>query len=281
MTWPRCVALAMIVLTGIACSSSAVEFAGSAFELGASARALGLGGAFSALVNDETAVVHNPAALGRIEKAGISSLYVHQFTGISYGSISLAMPWLGLNLSLLDSGMILSSQGAFRYSTQAITVSGGIPIGPVGVGVRWRYVSVTSPTVGGGWSLDPAILIAIGSIRLAAVLDSAISAPIAYGDGTDETFDPSLRMGVAATLSPSPDVWWNAAFEASGLLTEGTRFGAGLEAWISGLGARVGYDGYGPTFGLTIQLSGLQLDWAYAIRSDLGDSHRVSLTFRF
>jgi len=277
----RTIALTLIALLALVVSGSGMEFTGSAFEMGASARALGLGGAFTALVNDETAVVHNPAALGRLDSLGISSLYVHQFAGISYGSISLAMPWFGLNLSLLDSGMIPSPQGAFRYSTQAITLSGGIPIGPIGLGVRWRYVSVTSPSVGGGWSLDPAILLALGSIRLGAVFESAVSAPIAYNGGIDEPFDPSLRLGIAATLSPSPDVWWNAAFEASGLLSAGTRFGAGLEAWIGGLGARIGYDGYGPTFGLTIQFSGLQLDWAYAMRSDLGDSHRVSLTFRF
>ncbi|MCK5585089.1 hypothetical protein KAJ02_03375, partial [Candidatus Bipolaricaulota bacterium] len=72
-----------------------------------------------------------------------------------------------------------------------------------------------------------------------------------------------------------------AAFEASGLFSAKMQFAAGLEAWIGGLGARVGYDGHGPTFGLTIRFSMLQFDWAYAMRQDLGNSHRASLTFRF
>jgi len=275
------ITLALITMIAVAWNGWSMGFTGSAFELGASARALGLGGAFTALVDDETAVIHNPAALGQLSAVGFSSMYVRQFSGITYGSVSLAMPWVGLNVALLDSGIIASPQGSFRYASQAITVSGGIPIGPFGIGLRWRYVRVSSPTSGGGWAVDPALLINAGSIRVAAMFESAYSVPISYESGTDESFDPSLRLGIAATLSPSPDVWWNVAFEASGLFSVKARFGAGLEAWIGGVGARVGYDGYGPTFGLTIRFSGLQLDWAYAMRSDLGGSHRASLTFRF
>lgn len=281
MTASRVITLTSIAILATVLAATGMEFTGSAFDLGASARALGLGGAFTALVDDETATVHNPAALSRLGGLGVSSLYVRQFAGVSYGSISVAMPWVGANLSLLDSGLMPSTQGAFRYSTQAVTISAGVPIGQVGLGVRWRYFSVTAPSTGGGWSLDPAILIEWGSLRLAAILESALSSPLVYGTGASEPFDPSLRLGIAASLSPAPDVLWNAAFETSGLLTAGTQFCAGLETWIGGLGARVGYDGHGPTFGLTMRFSGLQLDWAYAMRSDLEDSHRVSLTFRF
>ena len=274
-------ALMMITVSAIAWSGWSLGFTGSGFELGASARGLGLGGAFSALVDDETAVIHNPAALGQLTSVGLSSLYVRQFGGISYGSISVAMPWIGLNMALLDSGLIPSLQGAFRYTSQAVAISGGVPIGPVSLGLRWRYLHVSSPTSGSGWAIDPALLIDAGSVRVAALFESAYSVPMGYDSGTDESFDPSLRLGIAATLSPAPDVWWNAAFEASGLFAAQAQFAAGLEAWIGGVGARVGYDGVGPTFGLTIRYNGLQIDWAYAMRSDLGGSHRASLTYRF
>ena len=237
--------------------------------------------AFTALVDDETAVIHNPAALGQFTSVGLSSLYVRQFGGISYGSVSIAMPWFGLNMSLVDSGLIPSTQGAIRYTSQTIALSGGVPIGPVGIGLRWRYLHISSPSSGRGWTIDPAFLVDTGSVRIAAMLESAFSAPVSYESGASESFNPSLRLGVAATLSPSPDVWWNAAFEAAGLLTSQVGFAAGLEAWIGSIGARVGYDGFGPTFGLTLRFKNLQLDWAYAMRSDLGGSHRASLTFRF
>lgn len=274
-------ALVLLAVSTIAWSGWSLGFTGSAFDLGASARGLGLGGAFTALVDDETAVIHNPAALGQFESVGISSLYVRQFGGVTYGSVSVAMPWIGLNMALVDSGLIPSLQGAFRYSSQTLAIAGGIPIGPVAIGVRWRYLNVSSPNSGSGWTIDPALLIDAGSIRVAAVFESIYSAPVHYESGASESFDPSVRLGIAATLSPSPDVWWNAAFEAAGLFGAQAAFAAGLEAWIGGMGARVGYDGYGPTFGLTIRLHGLQFDWAYAMRSDLGGSHRASLTFRF
>lgn len=274
-------ALIISVVTSVSWSVWGLGFTGSAFELGASARGLGLGGAFTALVDDETAVIHNPAALGQLATVGISTLYVRQFGEISYGSISVAMPWVGLNVGMIDSGLISSPQGAFRYTSQAVAISGGVPIGPVNLGLRWRYLYVSSPISGGGWAIDPALLLDAGSVRVAAVFESAYSVPVSYSSGTDESFEPSLRLGIAATLSPLPDVWWNAAFEASGLLAAQAQFSAGLEAWIGGVGARVGYDGIGPTFGLTIRFSGLQLDWAYALRSDLGGSHRASLIFRF
>ncbi|MFC2082759.1 hypothetical protein ACFLSG_01815 [Candidatus Bipolaricaulota bacterium] len=277
----RIVLALLLILMAVAWNGWGTAFTGATFELGASARGLGLGGAFTALVDDETAVIHNPAALGQLSGAGFSSMYVRQFGGMTYGSMSLAMPWVGFNASLFDSGTIASPQRAFRYASQAITISGGIPIGSFGIGVRWRYLRVSAPSTGGGWSVDPALLVDLGSIHVAALIESAYSVPVSYESGVDEPFEPSLKLGVAATLSPSPDVWWNAAFEAAGLFAAKTRFAAGLEAWIGGMGARVGYDGDGPTFGLTIRFSGVQLDWAYAMRSDLGGSHRASLTFRF
>lgn len=271
----------VLVLSATTLSGWGIGFTGSAFDLGASARGLGLGGAFTALVDDETAVVHNPAALGRFAQVGFSSLYVRQFGGITYGSATIAMPWFGLNMALVDSGLIPSPQGAFRYASQVISVSGGVPIGPISLGIRWRYLNVSAPSTGSGWTIDPALLIDAGSIQVAALIESIYSMPVIYESGTAEAFDPSLRLGIAATLSPSPDVWWNAAFDAAGLFSSHVEFSAGLEAWIGGIGARVGYDGYGPTFGLTVRVHGLQFDWAYAMRSDLGGSHRASLTFRF
>lgn len=258
-----------------------MENVGSAFELGASARALGLGGAFLALADDETAVVHNPAALGTLTGIGVSSLVVQQFADVTYGSVTFAAPWIGMNVSFVDSGEIASPQGAFRYGAQEVMLSGGLPIGVVGIGARWRYVRTSSPVVGAGWSLDPALRIDLGSLRVAALIESALSGAMTYQTGTSEPFQPSLRLGVAAVLTPSPDVWWNAAFEVSDVFGDALAFAAGLEAWIGGLGARVGYDGWGPTFGLTLRINSLQLDWAYSLRSDLGSSHRVSFSLRF
>ena len=113
------------------------------------------------------------------------------------------------------------------------------------------------------------------------MIEAAASGAVVYDSGASEEWERSIRLGAAMTLSPSPDVLWSAAFEAAGLFSTAPQLMAGVEAWIGGLGARVGFDGRGATFGLSVRFSSLQFDWGYAMRSDLGDSHRVSFTLRF
>jgi len=112
-------------------------------------------------------------------------------------------------------------------------------------------------------------------------VEGAVSSPVSYDSGASDDWERSIRLGAAVTLSPTDDVLWSAVFEASGLFTASPRLTGGVEAWIGGVGARAGFDGRGPTFGLSVRFSSLQFDWAYAMRSDLGDSHRVSFTYRF
>jgi hypothetical protein len=259
----------------------AYEGVGAIFSLGSSGRGLGMGGAFMALVDDEGAVLYNPAALGRYEGIGITSLLASGFGGIVHGVVGFAMPYFGVNAFLLDSGAIPTDAGSFRYASQGVVASLGVPIGPVALGVRGRLLRISSPTDGRGWAVDPSILVALDSIRVGLLFEGALSGPVVYESGAEEAWDRSLRLGAAITLSPTPDVLWSTSFEAVGLFSASPYLTAGLEAWIGGLGARVGFDGRGPTFGLSVRFASLQFDWAYAMRSDLGDSHRVSFTLRF
>ncbi|MBU0596341.1 hypothetical protein KJ567_06630 [Candidatus Bipolaricaulota bacterium] len=271
----RAIAAALLLVGLCGCLAGGFEHVGALFELGSSARALGMGGAFTALVDDESAVMHNPAALGWLDGLGISSLYVSQFGGISYGSLGAALPCVGLNVLFLDSGFIPTQGGAIRYSSQGLVASTGIAMGPIGIGARWRLLRVSSPTRGRGWAFDPALLLVTDVVRAGMILEGALSSPMDYDAGPEEAWPLALRLGVALTLSPSLDVSWSAAFEASGLFTASSRLTLGLEAWIGEMGARVGFDGEALTYGLSVRFAGLQFDWAYAARTDLGASHRV------
>ena len=278
--WARALILSAIVGV-IAPSVGAYEGVGEIFSLGSSGRALGMGGAFMALAGDEGCVLYSPAALGWYEEIGITSLLASGFGGIVHGVIGFTMPYFGVNAFLLDSGAIPTDAGSFRYASQGFAASLGVPIGPVAIGVRGRLLRVSSPTHGSGWAVDPAVLVATDSIRVGLVFDGALSGPVVYESGSDEEWNRSIRLGASITLSPSPNVLWSTSFEAVGLFSVSPHLAAGMETWIGGLGARAGFDGRGPTFGLSVRFASLQLDWAYAMRSDLGDSHRVSFTFRF
>ena len=258
----RAIAVGILTVGLFACAANGFEHVGALFELGSSARSLGMGGAFTALVDDESAVLHNPAALGWQQGIGVSSLYVSQFGGVSYGAIGAALPYIGLNLLLLDSGLIPTQGGAIRYSSQGLVASTGIAVGSIGIGARWRLLRVSSPTIGIGGSFDPAVLLVTHIVRAGAILEGALSSAMDYTGGSQEEWPMALRLGVSATLSPSPDVSWSAAFEASGLFTNSSNVAVGLEAWINGMGARGGFDGEALTYGLSVRFGGLEFDWA-------------------
>jgi len=268
--------IGMVVL-----SAGAAEGVGALFSLGSSGRALGMGGAFMALADDEGAVLRSPAALGWTDTIGILSMLAGGFGGTTHGAVAVSMPYVGFGAILLDSGAIPTDGGSFRYASQGFMASLGVPIGPVALGARGRLLRVSSPTAGMGWAIDPEIVIAVDSLRVALMVEGAVSEAIAYDGGAAEAWERSIRLGAAVTLSPSEDVLWSVAFEAAGLFSTLPRLTGGIEAWIGGLGARAGFDGRGPTFGLSVRFASLQFDWAYAMRDDLGDSHRVSFSYRF
>ncbi len=277
----RGLALVALILLLSAFSAGAVENVGGLFDIGISARGEGLGGGYSALVDDETAVLYNPAALGWYKGLGLSSIFTRQFGVASYGSIGLAGSYVGIDLLFLESGPISSGDDTFNYASQGIVAAIGIPLGNAAVGIRWRYLNVSSPFTGSGWAIDPAILVVTDTVRVALLYEGAASAPVGYSTGGSDPWESSLRLGLALTLSPTPGVLWNATFEASGLFSSASALSGGIESWIGGIGARIGYDGDGPTFGLSIRFTALEIDWAYTTRSDLGDTHRVSLSLRF
>jgi hypothetical protein len=275
------VALGVLVWCAVSVTAFAAENVAGIFAIGTSARALGLGGAYCALSDDEGAVFHNPAGLARLNGIGISSMFVQEFGGVAYGTAAVALPYVGFAAAFLDSGAIPTSSGTTRYSSQGISASLGFPFGPLGFGARWRFFRVSSPTSGRGWAIDPALLLDAEGVRIGLLYEGLLSAPVEYSSGPSEAFERSLTLGAALTLDPIDDVRWNASFQASRLFSASAALAFGLEAWIAGVGARIGFDGTGPTFGLSVQFTGLEIDWAYAGRTDLGDSHRVSLSLRF
>ncbi|MEN6368417.1 MAG: hypothetical protein ABFD77_01810 [Thermotogota bacterium] len=270
-----------VCLACVGLGAAAAEGIGDLFNVGVSSRALGLGGAFTAMADDEAGVLYNPACLSGYRGIGLSSLYVSGFGGVGQGAVVVAAPCAAFGVLFLDSGLIDDGGEGFRYASQGVILGVGVPVGPVSVGVRWRFLRVSAPFVGSGWSLDPAVAVDVDFLHVGLLWEGATSAPVAYDDGSEEDWETGLRLGVATTLSPMEGVAWTATFDAIGLLGLSPRIAAWIEAWVGGVGARVGYDGTGLTCGLSARFAGLEVDWAYATRDDLGDSHRITLALRF
>ncbi|MCX6091354.1 MAG: hypothetical protein NTX23_00580 [Candidatus Bipolaricaulota bacterium] len=259
----------------------AADGIGALFDLGVSARSLGVGGARAAFSDDAAAATLNPAALGWVRGINVASLVVDEFGGVAYGSVAFSAPYVGVSALVVDSGWIASGDSGFRFAAQGIGAAAAVPLGPVGVGARWRFLRYGAPFEGHGWALDGGLLLDLGALRVGAICDAALSAPMAYEGEKTETWKRNLCLGAAVTLTPIEDVMWTATADVDGILHGPWRIIGGLEIWVASLAARLGWDGEGPTFGLSVRVSGIELDWSCAARPDLGTSHRVSLEVLF
>ena len=121
-------------------------------RLGAGARSIGLGGAFTAIAEDATATVWNPAGLGsaadlslNFSTQRLSLDRSHNFIAItktlgSYGSIGLAATNYGVaNYNLYDSSATYG--GKADYSSNAYSLSYGIAFGHFNIGLTGRMLS--------------------------------------------------------------------------------------------------------------------------------------------
>ena len=121
-------------------------------RLGAGARSIGLGGAFTAIAEDATATVWNPAGLGsaadlslNFSTQRLSLDRSHNFIAITktlgtYGAVGLA----ATNFGVSDYSLYNASGeygGKADYSTNAYSLSYGIAFGNFNVGLTGRMLS--------------------------------------------------------------------------------------------------------------------------------------------
>ncbi len=275
------IALAGLLLFFVGAEGAPYANSAAIFELGSSGRALGMGGAFLALADDESAAFYNPAGLGFLHGIGLSSLYARQFDALNYAAIGFTLPYFGVTVLQLDSGWIETAESGFRYTSRAGIFSAGFSIGPIGLGGRFKLYRVAEPYSASGWAFDPALLIVTDIVRIGLLLENGYAQAIEFSDGHTEAWERRVRLGIATTIVPSEGVHLNAVVEGAGLFSTHPQFCTGLEAEIGALAARFGYDGAGVTFGLAIRFASFQVDLAYATQEILPDSYRLSLTYRF
>ncbi|MFO8034307.1 MAG: hypothetical protein R6U88_03975, partial [Candidatus Bipolaricaulota bacterium] len=87
--------LALLLVLGLSASAFAYHGVGMPFELAGSARAIGLGGAFLAVADDEWATLYNPAGLAGLAHWGVTGTHARQFGDVSVTTVGAAGPWLG------------------------------------------------------------------------------------------------------------------------------------------------------------------------------------------
>ncbi len=270
--------LALLVVWGMATPTFAYHGAGLPLELGGGARALGMGGAFLAVADDEWATLSNPAGLSGLRRWGFTGTHARQFGAVSVTTLGVAGPWLGVLLTVVDSGLI---EPDLSYVALGGVAAAGIPVwGGLSVGVRGRAVRNVAPGDAAGWAVDGALLWR-GPVVVALLWEALWAEPIGGSGSHSEPWPQRLALGAALPLPLPRPVSGQVAASVEGLGTGPLSVRGGGELWLQGLGLRAGLSPGTFSYGLSVRLGGLQLDWATVLHGILGPTYRGTVTIRF
>jgi hypothetical protein len=309
----RSLLLAAISLAAFtATSTQAGTETGFAFlTLPAGARAAALGGAFTALADDPTAVFWNPAGVAARtavgERGEIAVSGVHHESIQNFRQDLVAATWrraddglsLGFNAHYTgrlegadEIGNPLGPFGASDFAVlggYATTAGSGLRLGGalgwVSETIAGSSASTLSFSLGGlyapagvrGLTLGAAVRNLGGSPRFATQT----------GGSGESVPQPRTIAGGASLAGGSGSLRWLLLGEVSQLEGDGTEGRVGLEvAPLTGLALRAGWmfgqDAADLTAGAGVAVGRLAFDYAFVpYHDDLGSSHRAGLTARF
>lgn len=285
-------------MTAVVLSSSSTARAGGAGTSGgltlleaAGARAAGLGEAMSAVGDDVTAAVYNPAALATLTSPQVSFSYLKGIADDTSGRLHLGQPNMGVSISYYNAGKVDLMDASGTHSVNAETdLAASFGFAVTRAGMQWggalKYLSsqLAESNRAHAFAIDLGARRQVGS-RLA--IDSALQnfgTQLKYmneGDPLPRLF----RVGAEfqATQGRAP---LSVNVEAPYLFNEKEiRPALGSEVRIGPMAFRVGYRTGSQIEGLSVgagfMTGGLQIDYAFGFVQDLTNRQRISLGFRF
>jgi len=290
--------LIYILLVGITTFSWGVVAAGDAgrespFSVGAGARALAMGGGFTSLADDASAVFYNPAGLAVLEFQEVSFMHMELLEGtacnyaswaypfLSQGGFGIAYMRIGTNDIIRRSGFV--ELGSFDYATSQLLISYGRNLREeLALGLNLKVVNQTLDDYSDyGVGLDFGVM---------ADLYKNLSAGVIIRD----MIPASLKLDTASELTPltvagglsikqiklTGRATLTASFELEKVENRSIKVHTGVEAVFDRAYAlRMGYDRDNFSFGVGLAYRRLKIDYAYKFLDYINDSHRFSLSF--
>lgn len=243
-------------------------------EMGASARAVALGGALLALANDENALFYNPAALAALERPRLSLSYQRVFEVVHHVGIGGALRGLGLQILQIDTGSAEATNefgnpsGSPAHFFERLGLV-GLALGSesFSVGGRVQFHQTPSETE---FALDAATRVALGVARFGVLVHDLFSAT----DSLD------LRLGLGVVWALHPQWTFSLGLDVWKLFT-GPELHVGVEVSVNSLRMRLGYDGVALASGAGVRWGRLHLDWVYRMHPYLPASIIVTVTYIF
>ena len=267
--------------------------------LDANARAVGLGGAYTALARDANALLYNPGGLGKVQSHEATFMHNQYFEGVAQEYLAYASPYgWGALLNYLSFGDVPkttisnpsgSGLGSAGLSDLALAVGYGRRFHDefsVGAGLKYVRESIAG-AAGHGMMADLGALYAPQALEgLTLGLAAQNLGPSVKYQSAKESLPLNLRLGAAYEFNiggQKNTLSLDVAKERS----EQALVGAGLESIVAGvLPVRVGFNtrnDAGPkvSAGLGWIHEALSVDYAFVPFGELGTTHRISATWRW
>lgn len=272
---------------------------GTFLRLGVGARAVGLGGTFTAIANDASAGFWNPAGISTFTRNHVMVTYSllslerkHHFMAATfplkkYGTIGFS--WINLEITDIEGRNIYGQKtGYFNNSENAYLISWGFPISSViHIGSTIKYLThILENHQSIGLGFDGGILIKpVNWIQLGFQLQD-ISTSIQWDteNQTREHFPPITRVGLALIPTKFPITL---SGDIEHIQNRKSRLHLGCEyTLIRGLDARVGYNNGKIVAGASIStpISGIDFQTDYSFGEDPIDQsyiHRFAISLEF
>ncbi|MDD5492191.1 MAG: PorV/PorQ family protein [bacterium] len=271
-------------------------------RLGAGARPVAMGGAYTAISDDVNGPQYNAAGIAWAKHKEAIASYIDYLEGITYGYIGYIQPLqngsaLGMALAYLNSGSIDqtdlagTSIGTFSSTQSLLLLTYAKTMGPKmswGTNLKMFQQKIENEKAN-GYAFDFGAIYKLWP-RLAFGLNVQNLGPGVKFVQEKDPLPLTIKAGVAYIfvedmLTLSTDAKYQPKEDSK--INENV----GLEYWVNqNLALRVGYDTAnisdienfnGITAGLGFQVAGFNLHYAWMPYGILGDTHRISVGYKW
>lgn len=302
------ICLLMLTSFGITVAQSPFDF----IQLGISARSAGLGGAFTSISKDQTALFFNPGSLATVESSAVSATFMKHVLDISSGMATYTLPVEKNSSERIAISAVYTTYGSFDRTDEFGSVTGSFSANNValmgtysneldttlsyGVTAKFMYATLDD-LASSAIALDAGVLYRMPASRTNigfSILN--IGTQLSTFEGITDRMPIDVRLGINHRLRGLPLLLnfslHHLADDADVFFDRIGNFSIGGEFILSKvLDLRIGYDNYvrnassiqgqrrfsGFAAGVGVRTAYVQIDYGVSALGTAGSIHRLTL----